>query len=79
MSTDGLSVAMCLNEISARLTHATAIVRAAVTCAENGSEREALRIALDIDERLHEAQTLHAAMILVGRIRRQASHDSDDA
>ena len=72
MTVEGLSVVGCLTEISARLTDAAAIARAAVNCAESGSEREALRIVLDLDEKLHEARTLHEAVILLGRLRRRA-------
>lgn len=75
MRVEGLSVVACLSEISARLTDAAAIARAAVICAESGSEREALRIVLDLDERLHEATTLHEAVILLGRVRQRAELD----
>ena len=37
-------------------------------CAESGSEREALPIALDIDETVYEVKLLHGAMILAARI-----------
>lgn len=70
MRSEGLSVKACLDEISGRLTDAAAIAKAAVTCAENGSEREALRIAMDLDELLSEAATLHGAMCLIGRMQR---------
>ncbi len=71
MSVAGLSITACLSEISLRLTDAAAIACAAVTCAESGSEREALRIAMDLDELLHEAETLHGAVTLIGRMRRK--------
>ena len=67
MSVAGLSISACLSEISLRLTDAAAIARAAVTCAESGSEREALRIAMDLDELRHEAQTLHGAVTLISQ------------
>ena len=70
MSEAGLSIRACLGEISARLTDAAAIAKAAVTCAESGSEREALRIAMDLDELLSEAATLHGAVCLIGRMSR---------
>ena len=70
MSTAGLSITACLAEISARLTDAAAIAKAAVVCAESGSEREALRIAMDLDELLSEAGTLHGAVCLIGRMSR---------
>lgn len=65
-----VSIGGCLAEISGRLTDAAAIAKAAVVCAESGSDREALRIAMDLDELLHEAQTLHGAVILIGRLDR---------
>ena len=46
------------------------MARAALGCAEGGSEREALRIALDIDETIFEVKLLHGAMVLAGRIDR---------
>ena len=70
MSGSGLSITGCLSEISERLTDAAAIAKAAVVCAESGSEREALRIAMDLDELLSEAETLHGAMCLIGRMSR---------
>lgn len=68
MIAPSLSIVTCLHEISTRLTAAAAVSKAAVTCAEAGSEREALRIALDLDTLLHEATTLHGALCLVGRM-----------
>ena len=67
----GLSVAGCLNEISARMTEAAAVAKAAVACAAAGSEREAVRIAMDLDVLLNEATTLHGALCLIGRMDRQ--------
>lgn len=64
-----LSVMTCLQAIGTRLGEAAAVSKAAATCAEAGSEREALRIALDLDVLLHEAITLHGALCLVGRMR----------
>ncbi len=69
-----LSIKTGLREIASRLTDAAAIAKAAVTCAESVSEREALRIAIDLDELLHEAKTLHGALLLLGRMGR----DPDD-
>ena len=53
-----ISIMGCLREISGRLTDAAAIAKAAVTCAESGSEHQAVRIVLELDEMLHEANTL---------------------
>jgi hypothetical protein len=66
----GAEYTTCLGEISSRLTDAAAIAKAAVVCAESGSEREALRIAMDLDELLSEAGTLHGAVCLIGRMQR---------
>jgi hypothetical protein len=68
MSVTGLSITACLHEISPRLTDAAAIGKAALLCAESGAEREGLRIAMDLDELLHQVQTLHGAVCLIGRI-----------
>lgn len=70
MSGSGLSIRGYLDEISGRLNEAAAIAKGAVACSAGGSDREALRIALDLDELLSEATTLHAAMRLVGRMQR---------
>ena len=72
MSKAGLSIAGCLGEISERLQDAAAIAKAAVTCAEAGSEREAVRVAMDLDELLNEASTLHGAVCLMSRMSRDA-------
>lgn len=77
MSGSGLSVRVYLDEISGRLTRAAAIARGAVACAAGGSEGEAVRIAMDLDELLHETQTLHGAMCLVGRMRRRAEEAAE--
>lgn len=71
MSGSELSIRVYLDEISGRLTQAAAIAKGAVACADGGSEREALRIAMDLDKLLSEAATLHGAMCLVGRLRRR--------
>lgn len=63
-----LSPAACLHAISARLTEASALVAAALACAQAGSERQALRLVLDLDIPLREAATLHGALCLLGRL-----------
>ena len=68
----GLSITGCLKEIASRLTDAAAIAKAAVTCAESGSEHEAVRISMDLDELLHQAETLHSAVTLMNRMARNA-------
>lgn len=72
MSMGGLSVTGCLVEISGRLTDAAAIAKAAVVCAESGSEKEAVRRSMDLDELLHEAETLNRAVALMNRTERTA-------
>lgn len=65
-----MDIATCLEALSGRLTDAAAVAKAAVTCARSGSEREAVRIVLEIDDLLNEAQTLHGAVCLLGRMDR---------
>lgn len=65
-----LSITRGLREISRQLGDAAAIAKAAVVCAESGSEREALRIAMDLDELIGEVATLHGAVRLIGRMDR---------
>lgn len=72
MNASGLSITACLAEISCRLTDAAAIARAALSCAEAGLEREAVRIATKLDTLMHEAETLHGAVCLIGRLQRDA-------
>jgi hypothetical protein len=67
-----LTITTGLKEIAKRLGHAAAIAKGAVTCAETWSEREALRIAMDLDELISEAGTLHGALCLLGRMERDA-------
>ncbi|MGH1587758.1 hypothetical protein ACRBEV_04620 [Methylobacterium phyllosphaerae] len=54
------------------MPEAAAPAKAALVCARAGFEREALRIVLEIDYPLSEAQTLHGAICLIGRINRSA-------
>jgi hypothetical protein len=63
------SIAASLQEIKARITEASAIATAAVTCANNGSEREAIRLSLDLGHVLQEAQILHRAVAILGRLK----------
>lgn len=70
MSQTRLSITACLHEVSIRLSDAAAISKAAVACAEAGSEHQALQIIMDLDTLLHEATTLHGAVCLIGRITR---------
>ncbi|MFD1302112.1 hypothetical protein [Methylobacterium marchantiae] len=52
------------------MNDAAAVSKAALACADAGSEREALQIIMDLDTFLHEATTLHGAVCLIGRITR---------
>lgn len=70
MSGEVLSIRACLGEISERMTNAAAIAKAAVACSDAGSDREALRIAMDLDALLNEASTLHGALLLISRMER---------
>ena len=65
-----ISITGCLKEISGRLTDAAAVAKAAVTCAESGSEHQAVRIVLDVEEMIHEASTLLNGITLLNRMRR---------
>ena len=76
MSAAGLSITGCLTEISTRLTEAAATAKGAVACAESGSEREAVRIAMDLDELLHQVSTLHGAMCLLSRMGRETERSA---
>lgn len=71
MSMTSLSVTAGIAAVSTRLTDAAAIAKAALVCAESGSEHEAVRILLDLDELLGEATTLHGAICLLGRLQRR--------
>lgn len=70
MNGSAISITACLAEISRRLTDAAAVAKAAVTCAEAGSEREAVGIAMELDTLLGEANTLHGAVCLLSRLQR---------
>lgn len=70
MSGPVIDITTCLDALSARLSDAAALAKAAVTCARAGSEPEAVRIALKLDGLLGEAQTLHGAVCLLGRMAR---------
>lgn len=57
--------------ISTRLTQAAALAMTTLVCAD--SEREAVRIVLDLDVPLSEAKTLHGAICLIGHINRKVA------
>lgn len=67
MSPPNLDSIAHLHAISTCLSDASAMARAALTCAEAGSEHRALNIILDLDILLHEANTLHGALRLISR------------
>ncbi|WP_457107617.1 hypothetical protein [Methylobacterium sp. P5_C11] len=70
MSQAQMNITACLHEDYIQLSDAAAIAKAAVACAEAGSEHQALQIIMDLDTRLHEATTLHGAVYLIGRMAR---------
>ena len=70
MAEGGMDITACLEAISWGLVDAAAVAQAAVTCARSGSEREAMRNAMDLDVPLNESQTLHGAVCLIGRMGR---------
>jgi len=67
-----LSVTAVLAAISVRLPEAAALAKAALVY-RAGSECKAMRILIDLDAPLSEAQTLHGAICLIGRINRTAA------
>ena len=73
----GISITGCLCEIRDRLTDAAAVAKAAVTCAENGSEHQAVRIVLEVEEMLHEASTLLNGVTLLTRMRRTNAREAE--
>lgn len=56
-------------EIRERLDRAAAIGRAAEACVTAGNSKQAVMIALDIEQLLYEANTLLNAASLIGRLR----------
>jgi hypothetical protein len=70
-----MTVTGCLRAISGRLTEAGAIAKAAVTCAESGSEDHAIRVALDVEELVREANTLLNAASLIQRKREEGEEE----
>ena len=62
MGAGDLSITAFLEEISTRLDDVAARARAALSCAESGSEDDALRIAININE----VKMPHGAMRLAG-------------
>jgi hypothetical protein len=73
----GISITGCLCEIRDRLTDAAAVAKAAVTCAESGSELQAVRIVLDVEEMIHEASTLLNGVTLLNRTRRTNAREPE--
>jgi hypothetical protein len=72
-----ISITGGLKEISGRLTDAAAVAKAAVTCAESGSERQAVRIVLEVEEMIHEANTLLNGVTLLNRMRRTNAREPE--
>lgn len=55
------AIKACLAEIHAKLKEAEQIAKAAQACAEAGSVAEAVRVSMDIEQLIHEANRLHDA------------------
>lgn len=69
------TVTNCLSEISERLVAANAMAKGALVCAEEGNQQAALRIALDLEPLIHEANTLLNAASLMNRLRNKTGED----
>jgi hypothetical protein len=61
------AVRECLTAISTRLSDAS-VAKAAVTCAEEGDHHDAVKIALDVEQLIHEANALLNAASLINRL-----------
>ncbi|MDD1529810.1 hypothetical protein C7U92_06855 [Bradyrhizobium sp. WBOS7] len=58
----------CFGEMQAKLTEAQRIAKAAQACAEAGSIEEAVRVSMGIEQLIYEADRLHDAVALLGRM-----------
>jgi hypothetical protein len=58
-----------LKSMRKRLEEASAIAKAATTCAEAGNQEQAILIALDIEQLVYEVNTLLNAASLINRCR----------
>jgi len=59
---------VCLQQIREHLEEATSLAKAAEACAESGNVAQGLRIGLDIEQLIYEANTLLNAASLLRRL-----------
>jgi hypothetical protein len=59
---------VCLRQIRERLEEATSLAKAAEACAETGNLGQGLRIGLDIEQLIYDANTLLNAASLLRRL-----------
>lgn len=60
-----------LHDLSDRLGHASRMVQAATAVAGAGGEREAMRLLMDVESTVHEANQLISAVTLISRLSRE--------
>lgn len=58
----------CLAEMRAKLKEAAGIAKAAEACAEAGSIDEAVQVSMGIEQLIYDADRLHDAVALLGRM-----------
>ena len=68
MSPKEETIRLCMNIISDRLRSAAVIADAAKVCADVGHGADAVRISLDTEQLLYEANTLLNAVSLINRV-----------
>jgi hypothetical protein len=62
------TIKTCLQQIRTRLEQATSVGTAAQACANTGSVKKAVEIALDIEQSIYEAGILLNAMTIIIRV-----------
>lgn len=58
----------CFAEMRAKLKEAQGIAKAAEACAEAGSIDEAVQVSMGIEQLIYDADRLHDAVTLLGRM-----------
>jgi hypothetical protein len=58
----------CLREIRERLEKASSIAKAAEACSDAGNIEKGVEIALDVEQLVHEVNTLLGAATLIKRL-----------
>ncbi len=66
-----LSLPECLEALTARLEGVARVAAGALACASAGAEDEAVRLALELEPGLHDADRLLSAVALIYRLRRE--------